>query len=89
MKLLTILAVLLAIATPASARIVNAWQCGNVDVELHKYATKAYELRFAGTFPVWGTRSGINFRYVGLKGANLNGRPCRVLAYNPKWDEKD
>jgi hypothetical protein len=47
-----ILAVLLASATPASARIVGAWQCGEIDVELHKYATKLHELRFSGTLTV-------------------------------------
>jgi hypothetical protein len=60
-KLITILVLFLIVAMPASARIVGAWQCGEVDVELHKYATKAFELRFSGTFPVWGTGNGINF----------------------------
>jgi hypothetical protein len=96
MKLLTILAVLLvASATAASARIVTAWECSGdsrsqpITVELHKYATAAYELRFSGILYVWGTRHGYNFKYVGQEGAKLNGKPCRILPYDPKWDEND
>src|SRR5262249_48100273 len=76
---------LLASATPASARIVSAWECsGNsrsipITVELHKYATAAYELRFSGILYVWGTGHGYNVKYVGQDGAKLNGKPCRVL----------
>jgi hypothetical protein len=93
MKPTAILLVLLISAAPASARIVSAWQCGEVDVELHKYATKAFELRFSGTLTVWSPTgkptTGVNFKYVGRNGAILNGKPCRVLPYDPKWDQND
>jgi hypothetical protein len=86
-------AVLLVSATPASARIVSAWHCGGVDVELHKFATKLYELRFSGTLtvtsPTGKPTTGINFKYFGRNSAMLNGKRCRVLPYDPKWDEAD
>jgi hypothetical protein len=92
-RIAAILAVLLASATPASARIVGAWQCGEIDVELHKYATKLHELRFSGTLtvasPTGKPTTGVNFKYVGRDGAILNGKSCRVLPYDPKWDEND
>jgi hypothetical protein len=93
--ILTIIAVLLASATAAGARIVRVWECsGNsrsqpITVELHKYATADYELRFSGILYVWGTGHGYNFKYVGQEGATLNGKPCRVLPDDPKWDEND
>jgi hypothetical protein len=65
MKLLTILAVLLVGATPASARITKAWECSGdnrsqlITVELHKHATKLSELRITGTLG----RSGYNFKF--------------------------
>jgi hypothetical protein len=31
----------------------------------------------------------LDFRFVGTEGAKLNGEPCRVLPYDPKWDEND
>jgi hypothetical protein len=49
-----ILPVLIASATPAGARIVSVWECSGdsrsipIKVELHKYATADYELRFSG-----------------------------------------
>jgi hypothetical protein len=88
-------AVLLVGDTPASARIVAAWECpGNnrslpITVELHKYATAAYELRLSGILYVWGTGHGYNFKYVGQNGAKLNGKPCKILPYDPKWEADD
>jgi hypothetical protein len=75
---------------PVSARIIEAWECGKlVTVELRKHGTAAYELAFSGALVFSGPGSGINFKYVGRKGANLNGKPCRVLPYDPKWDENE
>jgi hypothetical protein len=88
-------AVLLVGDTPASAHIVAAWECpGNnrslpITVELHKYATAAYELRLSGILYVWGTGHGYNFKYVGQNGAKLNGKPCKILPYDPKWEADD
>jgi hypothetical protein len=93
--ILTIPAVLLASATAASARIVTAWECSGdgrsqtITVELHKYSTADFELRFRGALYVWGTGHGYNFKYVGQEGAKLNGKPCRVLPHDPKWDENN
>jgi hypothetical protein len=96
-RIAAILAVLLVGATPASARITKAWECSGdnrsqlITVELHKHATKLSELRITGTLG----RSGYNFKFppippVGnVEGAKLNGKPCRILPYNPKWDEND
>ena len=74
MRPIVIIAALL-IATPASARIVAVWECTGdsrsqpITVELHKYATAAYELRFSGILYVWGTGHGYNFKYVGQESA--------------------
>ena len=94
MKLLTILvAVLFVGATPASARIVAAWKCSAdsrsepITVELHKWAVHVNDLRFVGIPYVYG--HGYNFEFVGEKGAKLNGKPCKILPYDPKWDEDD
>jgi hypothetical protein len=29
------------------------------------------------------------FKVSNSEGAKLNGKPCRVLPYDPKWDEND
>ena len=62
------LALALVATTPASAWISKAWQCGEVEVTLRKYAT--------------------NFRFVGIEGAKLNGKPCRPLPWDPSWGEE-
>jgi hypothetical protein len=97
-KLLTTTVILLSIATPASAadsRVTAAWECRGDDrsqlivVALHKYATKLGELWITGTLSFPG--NGYNFKVigqkVGQKGAKLNGKPCKILPYDPKWEE--
>jgi hypothetical protein len=93
-KLLTTTVIRLGIATPASAadsRVTAAWECRGdersqlIVVALHKYATKLNELRITGTLSFPG--HGYNFKYVGQKGAKLNGKPCKILPYDPKWEE--
>jgi hypothetical protein len=81
-RIAAILIVLLASATPASAWVVGKWQCGEVEVTLRKYATKTpMDLTFNG-YPYEIDR--LNFRFVGTEGAKLNGKPCRVIPYDPK-----
>jgi hypothetical protein len=91
MKLLIILVVLLASVTSASARVVSAWECsGDNRSQLScTNATAAFELRFSGILYVWGTGHGYNFKYFGQKGAKLNGKPCKMLPYDPKWEQDD
>jgi hypothetical protein len=90
-----ILALLLTNATPASARIVSAWECSGdsrstpIEAELHKFSTADYELRLRGALYVWGTGHGYKFEYVGQNGAKLNGKACRALPHDPRWDEND
>jgi hypothetical protein len=97
MNLLTILALLLVGATPASARdyvLINEWECGKaVTVELRKYGTAAYELIFSGAFTVWSPTgkptTGVNFKYVGRDEAILNGKRCHVLPHDPEQGKND
>jgi hypothetical protein len=87
MKLLAILAVLLASATPASVQEAywrQTWECGKlVTVELRKYGTAAYELTFSGalivTSPTGKPITGINLKWVGRDGAILNGKRCKKV----------
>jgi hypothetical protein len=86
------IAIVIGLATPASAaesRVTKAWECGEITVALHKYATKLNELRITGTLTFPG--NGYNFKLVGRKvgqeGAKLNGKPCKILPYDPKWEQ--
>jgi hypothetical protein len=75
---------------PDGARILQTWKCGKlVTVELRKYGTAAFELIFEGALVFSGPGNGVNFKFVGDEGAKLNGKPCRVLPYDPKRDKND
>jgi hypothetical protein len=95
MKLLTILAILLASAAPAMAQTAywsQKWDCGkNVTVTLNKYSTAGYEISITGALIVNPRHSATyNFKLIHRGstlplGASLNGRSCRAL---PKQKRK-
>jgi hypothetical protein len=81
-----VLAVLLVGATPANAWVVGKWQCGELEVTLHKYAVhEPYDLTFHGDYQDLNRR--LNFRFVGDEGAKLNGKSCRVLPDDPNDED--
>jgi hypothetical protein len=92
-RLLFLIAALFASVTAAEARIVGAWECGEIGVELHKHMVHHLSLVFTGRLVAWsptGKRvTAIKFEYVGRDGAILNGERCETLPYDPKWDEED
>ena len=95
MKLLTILAILLACAAPAMAQTAywsQKWDCGkNVTVTLNKYSTAGYEISITGALIVNPRYSATyNFKLIHRDstlplGASLNGR---ILPCTPEAEEK-
>jgi hypothetical protein len=91
MQILTIIVMLFAGITAASARIIG-WSCGEIDISLDKQAVHQHELVFSGPLIVWsptGKRlTAVHLEWVGKDGAILNGKRCKTLPYDPKWDEE-
>ena len=52
----------------------RTWQCGDVEVQMSKFAVHDYTLSFSGS--VYGLP--INFKRVGEDGATLNGKRCKL-----------
>jgi hypothetical protein len=94
-KPLAVAALSLAMLAPAGAVEKGywnrTWQCGDVEVQLNKFAVHTYELTFSGPMIVWSpnkkpTRP-FDFKYVGEDGAMLNGRACTIKEEGPVKEE--
>jgi hypothetical protein len=84
-RIAAILAVLLASATPASARNVIDWQCEKVKVILSVNKTTdpySYDISFGEWEP---DKVRINFVWPAKDGeAYLNGKRCQEIPYDPE-----
>ena len=97
MKLITSLAVLLALATPANARFWTVWRCGEVAVQLvDNQERKAlrnvpgehrdtWNITFEGIRHTTLDRRGLKFRWTG-DGFALNGRRCETMP-DEEWEK--
>jgi hypothetical protein len=100
MKLLTIVAVLLASATPASARNIMDWYCGD-DVAVSITVSAAHKTglsHLTHSVEINGLRDPVKDRVTfklvpseyGYRvfGAYLNGKRCTYIPYDPNPDPK-
>jgi len=102
MKLPIILAALLTAATPASARNIVDWQCGEIEASLTVTAAHKTSLDYLYySIDLSGFRNPPNLRFKWIADprcergedctngkAYLNGKPCKEIPYDQNADDE-